>query len=454
MRICPTCNAFYADDSAGFCFVEGMPLVNVESGSDQWNQGTRVIEEKVNRAQKQRRRLKWRRVLIAAAAMLIATRVVYVLAVDGWVYLKPAVSSPAPLPSPSLSPSPTVSLPGVYQITGQVVVADKAVAKVKITLDGSASMITTTDHDGKYTFKHLPAGGAYSITPTLENVKFTARSIGKLGQNEVLNFEGVAQLFTISGHVTSDSKIVTIALSGTKSAMSKISNGKYSFGALPAGGNYTLAPSADNVRFTARAINKLTKDEVIDFVGLPKLFKISGQVTSNGKALSQVTVTLKGPDGSTKVTGPDGRYGFKDLPAGGTYAISASFGDLNFAPRSINLLSKDESVDFERVQRDPVECSEKDQSRERAIIQQRADQLFMPRIKGELSEKLRSPDGIRRTPLVELGRVDPAVDQTCQKAEVKVTYVWSIDAPGFVKAKMAGTKKFACHKTATTWSCQ
>jgi hypothetical protein len=382
MRVCPKCSAFYADDSAAFCLVEGTPLVSVDPRTGNWTEGTRVLEEKEQRRKKHKRKLMWRRILITAMTMLVATRVVYVLAVDGWVYLKrePPPPPPSPLlfPSPSPSPSPTASpsvLPvsAVYQISGRVMMDGKPLGKVKITLDGSKIINATTGADGKYRFIDLPAGG-----------------------------------------------------------------------------NYTITPASKNMKFPASSINKLTKDETVDFVGLSQLFKISGHVASNGNV---VEVILSGLKSDRTKTDPTGRYSFSNLPAGGPYTITPNAPNVKFTPQIIINLIKDELVNFDRAERDPPppgECSREDRIREEEIIANEADHLFKPGIEKELAAKLVSPIGIRSEPVVELGKVDTTLNRTCTRADVKLGYTWSIKATRLKRAEMT---TFVCHKTGAKWGC-
>src|ERR1044071_4934256 len=89
IRICPKCGDYYADASLAFCLVDGTPLINVDPFGERWSEGTRVIEEKENALRKQKRKLKWRRILLGAMTMAIATMVVLVVAVNGLIYLRP-----------------------------------------------------------------------------------------------------------------------------------------------------------------------------------------------------------------------------------------------------------------------------------------------------------------------------------------------------------------------------
>jgi hypothetical protein len=116
MRFCPKCGDYYADASLAFCLGDGTPLINVNPLSESWSEeGIRVIEEKENALRKQKRILKWRRVVLTA--MLMATMVVLVVAVNSFIYLQPQpeeavpaktlTSTPAPGPTPAPTPSQT-----------------------------------------------------------------------------------------------------------------------------------------------------------------------------------------------------------------------------------------------------------------------------------------------------------------------------------------------------------
>ena len=89
MRFCQKCGDYYADGSLAFCLNDGTPLVDVNPLSERWSEGERVIEEKENALRKQKRKLKWRRVLLSVMTMLIAIMVVCVVAVNSFIYLNP-----------------------------------------------------------------------------------------------------------------------------------------------------------------------------------------------------------------------------------------------------------------------------------------------------------------------------------------------------------------------------
>jgi hypothetical protein len=107
MRFCPKCGDYYADSSLAFCLGDGTPLVDVNPHGESWGEAKRVVEEKESALRKQKRRLKWRRIVSAVVTTLIATAVLLVVAVNGLIYLRPkpdevvAVSPPAQTSEPA-----------------------------------------------------------------------------------------------------------------------------------------------------------------------------------------------------------------------------------------------------------------------------------------------------------------------------------------------------------------
>ncbi|MBD0369807.1 MAG: hypothetical protein ICV60_03065 [Pyrinomonadaceae bacterium] len=89
IRTCPKCLDYYADEALMFCLTDGAPLVAVDPQSDAWREGVRVIEEKENRLSRQERKRKWRRGLMRAATMLLTAMVLFVIVMNGVVYLNP-----------------------------------------------------------------------------------------------------------------------------------------------------------------------------------------------------------------------------------------------------------------------------------------------------------------------------------------------------------------------------
>lgn len=218
MRICPKCGDYYADASLAFCLVDGAPLINVSPLSEKWSEGARVVEGKERELKKQKRKLKWRRVVVSTMAM--TTLAVMVLAFNSFISIEttrpedvtalPSTPETPPIePVVSITPntpdetSPTLPTTSavtgtptptpVYKISGRVTTDEsKALGGVSITLAGAKSATTTTDANGNYSFKQLLAGGSYTVTPASAKINFLppSLSINKLTQDKSAHFVG------------------------------------------------------------------------------------------------------------------------------------------------------------------------------------------------------------------------------------------------------------------------
>lgn len=245
IRTCPKCSAYYADAQLAFCFADGMPLVDVDRNSEQWNEGSRFIQEKAKAGRKhKRRRWLWRIVLGGLTTVLLAMSVTKSFTVETtppplknpslpllqespppglFLLTEPAPDAASPLPSPSDSPSPSRSIsispspspeqsvasspsptptpspspsPSItstpplvfYKISGRVMSAGGPVGGVKMRLEGSKLTSTTSDANGYYTFSQLLAGGSFTITPAQTSLSPTSRSFNDLRRDESADF--------------------------------------------------------------------------------------------------------------------------------------------------------------------------------------------------------------------------------------------------------------------------
>ena len=77
-----------------------------------------------------------------------------------------------------------------YSISGQITRSGAPLAGVTVALSGTSTASTTTDGQGNYTFASVPAGGNYTVTPSLANHSFTPPniSISNLTANQTANF--------------------------------------------------------------------------------------------------------------------------------------------------------------------------------------------------------------------------------------------------------------------------
>jgi len=151
-----------------------------------------------------------------------------------------------------------------YTISGTVTRGGSPFSGVTMTLSGAASLTTTTDAGGNYTFT-LPNGN-YTVTPSMTGYAFTptGRSVTVSGANLAgQDFTGTAvvQTYSISGTVmTAGGGVgvgglgaplsgVTITLSGAASGTTTTNSlGTYTLTGL-SNGNYTVTPSQTGSTF-------------------------------------------------------------------------------------------------------------------------------------------------------------------------------------------------------------
>jgi hypothetical protein len=157
-------------------------------------------------------------------------------------------------------------------ISGTITRSGAALAGVTVTLSGSASRTTVTDAAGQYRFAALPAGGSFTVTPTLTNFVFTAssQSLANVVANRVASFQAT-RLYTISGQVRdlNDTGVegVTMSMAGSGSSTQLTDlDGRYSF-TVPEGGSYTMTPARGTFVFepAMQSFPNLQRDEVAPF---------------------------------------------------------------------------------------------------------------------------------------------------------------------------------------------
>jgi FG-GAP-like repeat/Calx-beta domain/Carboxypeptidase regulatory-like domain len=173
-----------------------------------------------------------------------------------------------------------------YSISGTVRdISTNEMAGVTMTLSGSMSGTMVTGSDGRYAFTNLPAGGNYTVTPSLSKFMFTPpfSTSNNLSSNRIVNFTGRDATFTISGVVTnvdtgfSSIDNFTMVLTGTRTGTAVTSSSGYSFSELPVDGDYTVTAysSAANRLFTNYLLLPPTSRSFID---------LSSNVTANFSA--------------------------------------------------------------------------------------------------------------------------------------------------------------------------
>jgi hypothetical protein len=176
------------------------------------------------------------------------------------------------------------------------------ISTATVNLTGVPAATTTTDANGFFTFGLLTVSNNYTVSVTVANYIFTAQVVNNLQKNVRLNFSPV--VFSISGQVTNSGSGLggaTMTLSDGK-ALTTTTNGSgaYSFANLPAGRNYTVAPSLVGFFFMPvnRAFTNLLANQTADFA-------VAFEATLNSwtyQGRTYVYVKLSFPDSGFNVT--------------------------------------------------------------------------------------------------------------------------------------------------------
>ncbi|MGB7926428.1 MAG: carboxypeptidase regulatory-like domain-containing protein [Pyrinomonadaceae bacterium] len=246
-----------------------------------------------------------------------------------------------------------------YSITGQVRAGTGGLSGVAMKLtcqtpDGFTSRRAVTGSTGVYSFVDVPVGCDYTVTPSKAAYLFTPfnRVVASINSNQTaVDFTAAPNTtYGIRGEVKAGAEAiggVLLQLSGTRTGTTVTDElGDYSFGSLPANGNYTVSLSKENYSFTpaSRAYTPLRANQTSEnFEALLRTFAISGQAVIDG-----ATITLSGSRSATTTTDNNGNYSFANLPPGGNYSVRASKQSYGFSPasRNFNGLSGNQRADF------------------------------------------------------------------------------------------------------------
>jgi hypothetical protein len=260
----------------------------------------------------------------------------------------------------SLTQSQTGNFVGqlkLYLISGNVTLAGAGVGGVTLSLTSTTPgftprSVTTAASTGAFSFGSLPAGQDYLVTPSSNIYSFTPiyRSYSKLAANQTAQtFSATRKSYTIVGTVLlgaaglGGAKLtLTSTASGfTPQTVTTLSDGSYSFTALPAGFTYKVTPVASSVySFTpaSRSYSSLTASQAgQNFMAAYKTYTISGNVLQGSSGLSGVSLTLTSTTAgftprAVASAASTGAYAFTNLPAGRTYIVTPSSSIYTFTP--------------------------------------------------------------------------------------------------------------------------
>ncbi len=235
-----------------------------------------------------------------------------------------------------------------YSIAGIVTNNGLPLSGVTVTLTGPGTNASTvTGSGGSYSFAGLQ-NGVYTITPTKDPYAFSPSSITATvsgsdvtGQNFTSTFS-----YTISGTIANAGAPlsgVTVNLTGDSTGTFTTGpDGVFTF-AKP-NGHYTITPVKDSYTFTPQN-RSITVDGADvsgqDFSGSLVTHTISGTITSAGRPLSEVTVTLTGSSSGSVTTGAEGTFQF--TKPNGSYTITPTKPRYAFSPadRSVTVNGTD-----------------------------------------------------------------------------------------------------------------
>src|ERR1043166_6777585 len=120
----------------------------------------------------------------------------------------------------SNQPANFTSAPGLFALSGRVVLGNSVgVPGVTLTLTGGQSANATTDSAGNFSFKPLPGGASYTLTPALAGYVFAPASLSldSLSSDTTAAFNAAPVVFRLSGLVTEKGSPlagVTVTLEG------------------------------------------------------------------------------------------------------------------------------------------------------------------------------------------------------------------------------------------------
>ncbi|HEX7313492.1 MAG TPA: DUF2012 domain-containing protein [Pyrinomonadaceae bacterium] len=244
-----------------------------------------------------------------------------------------------------------------HKISGSVKRANgAAMSGVTVTLSGNQAATATTDAQGAYSFANLPAGAAYTVTPSRPGYDFApaSKSFTDLGADQTADFTVTPSNVALAGRVTVDGAAlagVTVTLSGARTGTATTdANGNYSFTVTSEGG-YIVTPTKAHYKFAPASLtfNNPTAAQTADFAATLDRHKISGRVLDkHNVALASVSVSLSGAQTATTTTDAQGNYAFNNLAAGGNYTVGVSKANYSFSPVSVpfNDLGADQVANF------------------------------------------------------------------------------------------------------------
>ena len=198
-------------------------------------------------------------------------------------------------------------------ISGVVTDAGSApVAGVKVSLTGSVNATQLTGEDGTFQFANLPPGGNFSVGASKAGSSLTppAHTFSNLSADQTANFTLTSGVTThgISGRLTEAGGApvagAPVTLTGSQTELTSTdSSGNYFFNA-PAGGNYTVTPTALGFGFTpaSGSVNNLSSDQTLHFTAARQDFAVTNTNDAGAGSLRQAVLDANAVPGHDRIT--------------------------------------------------------------------------------------------------------------------------------------------------------
>ena len=197
------------------------------------------------------------------------------------------------------------------------------------------TIVTGTSVDGANFLRVWRVSDSTLLHKISSSAKITAIQFSSDGQNFIaFSNDGLARIYS-----TEDGSLLKIFNEEVGSSIPS--------GLADTTGIYSTAYSPDNSKiFWGRQDAAIVMASNPFYV--PPTYTISGQVTENGNALSNVSITLSGSASASTTTDSSGNYSFTNLDSGGNFTLTPSLANHTFDPSSssINNLSADQTVNF------------------------------------------------------------------------------------------------------------
>ena len=152
--------------------------------------------------------------------------------------------------------------------------------------------------------------------------------------------DGLGKAFLFRNNIIKD---LNTTISATDAYYWKLSRAMAinNFGQIVGNGVFSDPNSNSSSNNRSKAILLLPKETAATYT-------INGQITSNGNALSDVTVSLSGSATASTTTDLVGNYSFANLTAGGYYTVAPTLANNTFTPPSstFNNLSSNQTANF------------------------------------------------------------------------------------------------------------